>query len=44
MIEAMKKAGGNPQYTEFGHKAHNIWHEVTQTPGVLDWLFDQKRE
>ena len=44
MIDAMKKAGGNPQYTEFGHKAHNIWHEVTQTPGVLDWLFAQKRE
>jgi hypothetical protein len=44
MVEAIKKAGGNPKYTEFAHKAHNIWYEVTLTPELLDWLFAQKRE
>lgn len=44
MIDAMKKAGGNPQYTEFEYKAHDIWNEVTATPGLLDWLFAQSRD
>lgn len=43
MIDAMKKAGGSPMYTEFPDKAHGIWYEVTQTPGVCKWLFEQKR-
>lgn len=43
MINAIKKAGGNPKYTEFEDKAHNIWYEVTQTPGIWDWLFEQKK-
>jgi len=44
MIEAIKKAGGNPRYTEFPDEGHNIWNEVNNTPGLLDWLFAQKRE
>ena len=28
----------------YRHKAHNIWNDVEKTPGVLDWLFAQKRE
>lgn len=44
MIDAIKKAGGNPQYTEFEFKAHDIWNEVTATPGLLDWLFAQRRD
>ena len=43
MINAMKKAGGNPKYTEFPNEAHNIWYQVSTTPGLLDWLFAQKR-
>lgn len=43
MIDAMKKAGGNPKYTEYPDKAHNIWNEVTDTPGLLDWLFAQRK-
>jgi hypothetical protein len=43
MIEAIKKAGGNPRYTEYKGEAHNIWHLVSQTPGLLDWLFTQRR-
>jgi hypothetical protein len=44
MIEGIKKAGGDPKYTEFPDKAHGIWWEVTQTPGVLEWLFEQRKE
>ncbi|MEO7991576.1 MAG: peptidase [Chryseolinea sp.] len=43
MIDAIKKAGGNPKYTEFSDKAHDIWYEVSQTNGLWDWLFEQKR-
>jgi predicted peptidase len=44
MIEAMKAAGGNPQYTEFEGAGHNIWEQVKATPGLLEWMFAQKRE
>lgn len=43
MIAAIKKAGGNPRYTEYPDAAHGIWEEVIKTPGLLDWLFSQKR-
>lgn len=43
MIDAMKKVGGNPKYTEFPNSAHNIWHEVTQTNGLWEWLFEQRK-
>jgi predicted peptidase len=43
MIEAMKKEGGNPKYTEFACAGHYIWDRVENTPGLLDWLFAQKR-
>lgn len=44
MIAAIKNAGGDPKYTEFGHKGHHIWNEVSDTPGLLDWLFAQRKE
>lgn len=44
MIEAIKKAGGNPRYTEFPNDGHGIWERVRDTPGLLDWLFEQKRK
>jgi predicted peptidase len=44
MIAAIKDAGGDPRYTEFPDEAHNIWHQVTLTPGLLDWLFAQHKE
>jgi hypothetical protein len=43
MIEAIKAAGGNPRYTEFPDQAHNIWPQVNATPGLLEWMFEQKR-
>lgn len=44
MIAAIRKAGGNPRYTEFAGVGHNVWPEVSKTPGLLDWLFAQKRD
>ncbi|MGI4020195.1 MAG: dienelactone hydrolase family protein [Janthinobacterium lividum] len=44
MIEAIKKAGGNPKYTEYPNEAHGIWNQVSTTPGLFDWLFAQKRD
>jgi predicted peptidase len=44
MIEAIKKAGGNPRYTEYPETGHSIGHQVFQTPGLLDWLFAQERD
>lgn len=43
VIEAIKKAGGTPRYSEFPKAGHGIWDEVEGTPGVMDWLFAQKR-
>jgi pimeloyl-ACP methyl ester carboxylesterase len=43
MIEAIRKAGGAPHYTEFAGAGHIISSQVYETPGLLDWLFEQKR-
>ncbi len=43
MIEAIKKAGGTPRFTEFPGAGHGIDKEFQDTPGVLDRLFAQKR-
>ena len=44
MIEAIKKAGGDPRYTEYPDGAHNIGEQIINTPELLDWLFAQERE
>ncbi|MBL0745572.1 hypothetical protein [Chryseolinea lacunae] len=44
MIEGMKKAGGNPRYTEFPNAGHDIWDKVNNTPGLWEWLFEQRRD
>lgn len=44
VIEAIKTAGGDPIYTEFPGKAHDITREVMSTPGLLDWLFAQSKK
>ncbi len=42
MIDAMREAGSAPLYTEYPDAAHDIGERVKDTPGVLDWLFDQR--
>lgn len=44
MIEAMRRSGQNPKYTEYPDEGHNIWYQVSNTAGLWDWLFAQKRD
>lgn len=43
MIAAIKKAGGNPQYTEYKGVAHDSWTQTYSDQNVLRWLFMQKK-
>ncbi|MFO0877962.1 MAG: PHB depolymerase family esterase [Gemmataceae bacterium] len=44
MIEAIKKAGGEPKYTEYPGVGHDSWTRTYKNPEVLDWLFAQTRK
>ena len=43
MIAAIKKAGGNPKYTEYPGVGHNSYVNAFKEPELLPWLFAQKR-
>jgi len=43
MIEALKKAGGEPKYTEYPGVGHDSWGPTYRDPEVFKWLFAQKR-
>jgi hypothetical protein len=43
MTELVAKAGGDAQYTEVPDVGHTCWFKAFDTPGLLDWLFAQKR-
>jgi predicted peptidase len=44
MIAAIKKAGGNPKYTELKGVGHNSWTPAYTDPdGVVKWMFEQKK-
>jgi dienelactone hydrolase len=42
MIEAIRRSGGSPRYTEFPDKAHDITRDVQDMPEWIDWMFKQK--
>lgn len=44
MIEAIRKAGGKPEYTEYAGVGHDSWTRTYADPAVMDWLFSQKRK
>jgi predicted peptidase len=43
MIAAIKKAGGEPKYTEYKGVSHDVWTRTYKNEEVLDWLFQQKK-
>lgn len=44
MVAAIRRAGGTPRYTaEFPDENHHIWRNIADTPGLLEWLFAQRR-
>jgi len=43
LIEAMKKAGADPRYTELEYVGHNCWDAAYATPELIDWMMKQKK-
>jgi predicted peptidase len=43
MIDAIKKAGGSPRYTEYPGVGHEVWQRTFKEPGLIDWVFAQHR-
>jgi predicted peptidase len=41
VIKAIEDAGGNPLYTEYKDKTHNIWENISKEPDLLPWLFSK---
>lgn len=44
MIAAIRRAGGNPKYTEYKGAGHVIWNNVFNEPDLLPWVFGQNSE
>lgn len=44
MIEALKKAGASPHYTEYPGVGHNSWDNAYGTAELYSWLLKQKRK
>ncbi len=42
MVELIRKAGGNVQYTEYKDTGHGIWDRTYNDPAVWNWLFAQR--
>ena len=43
MIAAIRKAGGEPKYTEYKGVGHDSWTPTYKDSEVFDWLFEQKK-
>lgn len=44
MVEAIKKAGGDPKYTLYPKAGHDAWSPTYANPEFYKWMFDQKLE
>lgn len=44
MINGIKKAGGNPKYTEYPGMGHNCWNAAYTDPATIEWMFSQNRK
>lgn len=44
MIEAIKKVGGDPKYTEYPDVGHASWAPAYKDEEMFKWLFAQKRD
>lgn len=43
MVEALRASGGTVRYTEYPQANHNSWDAAFAEPGLLPWLFAQRR-
>jgi predicted peptidase len=44
MIDALKKAGGKPKYTEYPGVGHNSWDAAYAEKELFPWLLEQKKK
>ena len=44
MIEALKRAGGKPKYTEYPKVGHNSWDAAYGEKEFFPWLLEQKKK
>jgi predicted peptidase len=44
MIEALKKAGAEPKYTEYPGVGHNSWDKAYGTDELYTWLLEHKKK
>jgi predicted peptidase len=42
MVEALRRSGVEPRYTEYPAAGHFIVRQALGEPGLLDWLFEQR--
>jgi predicted peptidase len=43
MINAIRKAGGHPKYTEYPAVGHDVWKHAFAEPELVPWLFAQHK-
>jgi len=43
MVEAMKKAGGEPKITVYPEAGHDSWSATYRDAKVLEWMFGKKK-
>ncbi len=43
MIKAIRKAGGEPKYTEYADEGHAVWTKAFSEPDLLPWVFAESR-
>ncbi|MEZ6055816.1 MAG: prolyl oligopeptidase family serine peptidase [Planctomycetaceae bacterium] len=43
MVDALKKAGGEPKFTAYPEAGHDSWTESYNNPALYEWLLEQKR-
>ncbi|HKB02064.1 MAG TPA: prolyl oligopeptidase family serine peptidase [Gemmataceae bacterium] len=44
MVSALRRAGGNPRYTEYPGVGHNSWEKAYETDELYEWLLAQARK
>ncbi len=45
LVEAIRRAGGTPKYTEYAETGHDSWSQTYRDPdGALAWMFAQSKK
>ena len=43
MVDALRKAGGDPRYSEYPKVKHDVWKQAFTEPRLLPWIFSQSK-